>query len=113
MEKATLGQQSQRSRKAEMVSSAVASDRQHVTDHDDSGCATCKAKRLKCDETKPTCQMCEKRNVECGGYKKDFKFKSFDETSFAEGSSSKGEEYGLRQYRSVANNCVQPKIYRP
>lgn len=47
------------------------------------GCVTCKAKRLKCDETKPTCQQCRKRNVECGGYKKDFKWRSFEEATFA------------------------------
>ncbi|MCJ1436637.1 hypothetical protein MMC27_006017 [Xylographa pallens] len=45
-------------------------------------CVTCKAKRLKCDETKPTCQQCHKRSVDCGGYKKDFKWRSFEETSF-------------------------------
>ncbi|TVY56185.1 Beauvericin cluster-specific repressor BEA4 [Lachnellula cervina] len=41
------------------------------------------AKRLKCDETKPTCQQCHKRNVPCGGYKKDFKWRPFEETTFA------------------------------
>ena len=46
------------------------------------GCVTCKAKRLKCDETKPTCLQCHKRNVECGGYKRDFKWRSFEETTF-------------------------------
>jgi hypothetical protein len=43
---------------------------------------TCKAKRLKCDETKPTCQQCARRNVDCGGYKKDYKWRPFGETSF-------------------------------
>lgn len=47
------------------------------------GCVTCKAKRLKCDETKPECQQCHKRNVPCGGYKKDFKWRPFEETTFA------------------------------
>lgn len=42
---------------------------------------TCKKKRLKCDETKPTCTQCEKRNVECEGYKKDYKWRSFEETN--------------------------------
>ncbi|KAF2017242.1 hypothetical protein BU24DRAFT_478323 [Aaosphaeria arxii CBS 175.79] len=46
------------------------------------GCITCKAKRLKCDETKPTCQQCARRNVQCGGYKKDFKWRSFEEGNF-------------------------------
>ncbi|KAL3460613.1 fungal-specific transcription factor domain-containing protein [Aspergillus heterothallicus] len=45
------------------------------------GCITCKAKRLKCDESKPTCLQCKKRSVECGGYKKDFKWRSFGETN--------------------------------
>ncbi|CAG8948856.1 hypothetical protein HYFRA_00001979 [Hymenoscyphus fraxineus] len=47
------------------------------------GCVTCKAKRLKCDETKPECQQCHKRSVPCGGYKKDFKWRPFEETTFA------------------------------
>ncbi|KAL2844990.1 fungal-specific transcription factor domain-containing protein [Aspergillus pseudoustus] len=45
------------------------------------GCITCKAKRLKCDESKPTCLQCKKRSVECGGYKKDFKWRSFGEAN--------------------------------
>ena len=48
----------------------------------DVGCVTCKTKRLKCDETKPTCLQCHKRNVDCGGYKKDFKWRSFEEATF-------------------------------
>ncbi|KAH9875202.1 hypothetical protein J1614_004693 [Plenodomus biglobosus] len=43
------------------------------------GCVTCKAKRLKCDESKPTCQQCKRRAVTCGGYKKDFKWRPFEE----------------------------------
>lgn len=33
-----------------------------------SGCLTCKQRRLKCDETKPTCQRCLKSGRECAGY---------------------------------------------
>ncbi|CAL3972975.1 unnamed protein product [Diplocarpon coronariae] len=47
------------------------------------GCMTCKAKRLKCDETKPACEQCHKRSVACGGYKKDFKWRPFEETTFS------------------------------
>ncbi|KAI9709918.1 MAG: hypothetical protein M1820_002996 [Bogoriella megaspora] len=43
------------------------------------GCATCKKKRLKCDETKPACLQCMKRNVQCGGYAKDYKWRIFEE----------------------------------
>lgn len=46
------------------------------------GCITCKNKRLKCDEVKPTCQQCIKRNVPCGGYKKEFKWRTFEEATF-------------------------------
>ncbi|CEJ59658.1 hypothetical protein PMG11_08273 [Penicillium brasilianum] len=49
------------------------------------GCITCKAKRLKCDETKPTCHQCHRRKVPCGGYKKDFKWRPFEETNVAIG----------------------------
>ncbi|KAL2007495.1 hypothetical protein VTN00DRAFT_8933 [Thermoascus crustaceus] len=53
------------------------------------GCITCKTKRLKCDETKPTCQQCHRRNVPCGGYKKDFKWRPFEEASFTNKSAPK------------------------
>ncbi|RAL10163.1 Zn(II)2Cys6 transcription factor [Aspergillus homomorphus CBS 101889] len=33
-----------------------------------SGCLTCKARRIKCDETKPTCQRCTHSNRTCEGY---------------------------------------------
>lgn len=43
---------------------------------------TCKKKRLKCDETKPSCVQCQKRSVTCEGYKKDYKWRTFEETTF-------------------------------
>lgn len=66
------------------------------------GCLTCKAKRLKCDEVKPTCQQCQKRNVPCGGYKKDFKWRAFEETAFAPKleSPSKGKK-SKREYMEL------------
>ncbi|KAK5175893.1 uncharacterized protein LTR77_001033 [Saxophila tyrrhenica] len=32
------------------------------------GCSTCKARRIKCDETKPECQRCQKTGRKCDGY---------------------------------------------
>ncbi|KAK1826101.1 hypothetical protein QBC39DRAFT_269753, partial [Podospora conica] len=32
------------------------------------GCVTCKARHVRCDERKPTCERCEKANVPCAGY---------------------------------------------
>jgi hypothetical protein len=36
-----------------------------------SGCFTCKARHLKCDEGKPTCHRCRKDDWDCGGYKEE------------------------------------------
>jgi hypothetical protein len=33
-----------------------------------SGCAECKRRRRKCDETRPGCLACRKRDIHCGGY---------------------------------------------
>ena len=33
------------------------------------GCLTCKARRVKCDETRPFCQRCTKAGRACDGYK--------------------------------------------
>ena len=42
------------------------------------GCVTCKQRRVKCDEAKPTCYACRRLDLQCGGYKAkpiDLKFK--------------------------------------
>lgn len=39
------------------------------------GCVTCKARRVKCDETKPTCEQCARRRITCGGYRIDVRWK--------------------------------------
>ncbi|KAJ5166237.1 uncharacterized protein N7482_005018 [Penicillium canariense] len=64
-------------RKAKRIATASQKPKQTKSRN---GCITCKAKRLKCDETKPTCHQCERRKVPCGGYKKDFKWRPFEET---------------------------------
>lgn len=64
------------------------------------GCITCKAKRLKCDETKPSCHQCERRKVECGGYKKDFKWRPFEETNLAVGRPTSTKPKKGRLYRT-------------
>ncbi|KAJ1323085.1 fungal specific transcription factor domain-containing protein [Microdochium nivale] len=35
-----------------------------------SGCRVCKRKRLKCDETAPSCLNCVRRGIDCPGYQK-------------------------------------------
>ncbi|ETN40015.1 uncharacterized protein HMPREF1541_04290 [Cyphellophora europaea CBS 101466] len=74
------------------------------------GCMTCKKKRLKCDETKPTCQQCAKRNVECEGYKKDYKWRSFEETNFNPKPAAKATK---KHSRSLSFNPDEVALPRP
>ena len=34
------------------------------------GCLTCRTRRVKCDEGKPSCERCQTANIECAGYAK-------------------------------------------
>ncbi|KAI1845964.1 hypothetical protein JX266_008051 [Neoarthrinium moseri] len=45
------------------------------------GCPQCKAKRLKCDETKPECLMCVRNGRTCPGYTQSFKWSTKHEKS--------------------------------
>ncbi|KAF3910114.1 hypothetical protein AA313_de0204772 [Arthrobotrys entomopaga] len=69
------------------------------------GCVTCKAKRLKCDETKPTCLQCEKRGVVCGGYKKDFKWRAFEESDLS-GKASKSRPKPLSNIQAKHKRAI-------
>ncbi|KAI2826205.1 transcriptional regulator family: Fungal Specific TF [Aspergillus niger] len=40
------------------------------------GCARCKQRRIKCDETKPSCVACSRRGYDCPGYRRDVKWSS-------------------------------------
>lgn len=44
------------------------------------GCLTCKKRRQKCDEMKPACLICQKKNLVCGGYATNFKWKLFKDS---------------------------------
>ena len=70
------------------------------------GCITCKKKRLKCDETKPGCLQCQKRSVTCEGYKKDFKWRSFEEATFATKPASKARKGTFDKLLKLPATCV-------
>ncbi|KAI5357848.1 Putative zn(2)-C6 fungal-type DNA-binding domain, fungal transcription factor [Septoria linicola] len=38
------------------------------------GCQRCKSKHIKCDETKPSCQICVAQGAECPGYAKQLRW---------------------------------------
>ncbi|KIW96740.1 uncharacterized protein Z519_02131 [Cladophialophora bantiana CBS 173.52] len=71
------------------------------------GCMTCKKKRLKCDETKPSCVQCQKRSVVCEGYKKDYKWRTFEETTFASRPAAKRKAFRSNSLSSD-HNAAQP-----
>src|ERR1700744_2619890 len=68
---------------------------------------TCKKKRLKCDETKPSCVQCQKRSVVCEGYKKDYKWRTFEETTFAARPVAKRKTFRSNSFSS-SQNVTQP-----
>ncbi|KAK5190790.1 hypothetical protein LTR20_003039 [Exophiala xenobiotica] len=50
------------------------------------GCLTCKRRRIKCDEGKPSCQRCIKSNIKCTGYAPP-KIRLFEPVSSASSSA--------------------------
>ncbi|EFQ34304.1 hypothetical protein CGRA01v4_03872 [Colletotrichum graminicola] len=49
-------------------SKSVIRTRTGLSSRSRSGCVTCKAKHLKCDETRPSCQQCARKGIKCGGF---------------------------------------------
>ncbi|KAJ5819409.1 hypothetical protein N7474_005000 [Penicillium riverlandense] len=73
------------------------------------GCNTCRAKRMKCDESKPICQQCERRKVHCDGYKKDFKWRPFKETNIASGRPT----VKTRKVTCMPDDNKTPRLRQP
>ncbi|KAF3763764.1 hypothetical protein M406DRAFT_85177 [Cryphonectria parasitica EP155] len=48
------------------------------------GCQMCRTRRIKCDETKPTCNQCTKARRTCPGYKDEFDLVFRNETKATE-----------------------------
>ncbi|TVY42684.1 White-opaque regulator [Lachnellula subtilissima] len=48
------------------------------------GCQMCRTRRIKCDETKPTCLQCQKSRRQCPGYKDEFDLVFRNETQATE-----------------------------
>ncbi|KIW39741.1 hypothetical protein, variant 2 [Exophiala oligosperma] len=62
--------------------------------HAMSGCNTCRARRMKCDESKPSCLRCRDRGVECGGYSRELKWKLVGDQPKEERRSDKRRSQG-------------------
>lgn len=62
-----------------------------------SGCATCRAARIKCDEGKPQCETCRHRKVICGGYVQNLKW------------IDQNYEPGRRSHQRQESGFISPK----
>ena len=74
------------------------------------GCATCKAKRLKCDEGKPECRRCVQKGIPCGGYEQKLKWKFFEDSPELRKINAREEHRaeGKRQRRSSSASAASP-----
>ncbi|KAK3989668.1 hypothetical protein QBC44DRAFT_358970 [Cladorrhinum sp. PSN332] len=61
------------------------------------GCQMCRTRRIKCDETKPTCNQCAKARRQCPGYRDEFDILLRDENRAAERRALKASDKSLRK----------------
>ncbi|KAK8069240.1 hypothetical protein PG994_005856 [Apiospora phragmitis] len=59
------------------------------------GCQMCRTRRIKCDETKPTCNQCAKSRRQCPGYKDEFDLVFRNETQATERRARKANKKAL------------------
>lgn len=70
------------------------------------GCLTCRQRRVKCDERKPTCERCQVANVYCEGYDSQRRLESKTRSSTVDSSpsqvstSSSNSRHPLISYRA-------------
>ncbi|RBR19631.1 hypothetical protein FVER53590_25007 [Fusarium verticillioides] len=75
-------------------------------------CRTCKRRRVKCDQSKPHCQRCEKAGIACEGYVPYGEF--VDETTrFAKDKSPMKDNHLLVQLASQSPKATEQQIWRP
>ncbi|VUC23644.1 unnamed protein product [Clonostachys rosea] len=59
------------------------------------GCQMCRTRRIKCDETKPTCNQCAKSRRQCPGYKDEFDLVFRNETQATERRARKANKKAM------------------
>ncbi|KAF4970998.1 hypothetical protein FSARC_2101 [Fusarium sarcochroum] len=74
--------------------------RRNVKTRNRNGCVTCRARRLKCDETKPECNNCIRLSLPCGGYAPRIVFK--DQTELLNQSAPRRTRSDQRSADSAA-----------
>ncbi|KAG7884653.1 hypothetical protein KL938_001780 [Ogataea parapolymorpha] len=77
------------------------------------GCFTCKQRRRKCDETKPSCLNCVKSGRKCAGYGLRLVFDVDDSRNEKSkiGTDAKGQpKYGFRGRPRINNSNPKPEV---
>ncbi|KAK0640208.1 White-opaque regulator 1 [Lasiodiplodia hormozganensis] len=81
-----------------------------------SGCHTCRARHIKCDERKPTCRRCEKSGYTCQGYEKPIHFlihtaagQSSSSSSSAAATPSPSPAPLVARSKALAKSQLQPQ----
>ncbi|KAM0348336.1 hypothetical protein ACHAPU_004304 [Fusarium lateritium] len=80
------------------------------------GCQMCRARRIKCDETKPTCNQCAKSRRQCPGYKDEFDLVFRNETQATERRARKASKKASFQKQDKLGSRASPKavvIHKP
>ncbi|KAM5372910.1 hypothetical protein ACJZ2D_007247 [Fusarium nematophilum] len=74
------------------------------------GCQMCRARRIKCDETKPTCNQCAKSRRQCPGYKDEFDLVFRNETQATERRARKANKKAIAQKQGKTGSKDVSKI---
>ncbi|EWZ01654.1 hypothetical protein FOCG_06479 [Fusarium oxysporum f. sp. radicis-lycopersici 26381] len=75
------------------------------------GCQMCRARRIKCDETKPTCNQCAKSRRQCPGYKDEFDLVFRNETQATERRARKASKKATALKQGKPSQAVA--IHKP
>ncbi|KAF4343290.1 Arginine metabolism regulation II [Fusarium beomiforme] len=74
-----------------------------------SGCWTCRAKHVKCDEAKPECNRCQKAGIECEGYGVRISWASVrNPTTYRRGGRRRRTTARLRESRDLESIGESP-----
>ncbi|KAI0012366.1 hypothetical protein F4779DRAFT_62333 [Xylariaceae sp. FL0662B] len=71
------------------------------------GCQMCRTRRIKCDETKPTCNQCAKSRRQCPGYKDEFDLVFRNETQATERRARRASRKASIQKTGTQESCSE------
>lgn len=72
------------------------------------GCGTCRSRHLKCDETRPGCQMCLTLGVPCPGYRGQLKWTQYTHLQSESQQKEEPQERVFRRPLFAGRFCSSP-----